>query len=114
MTDRMPRFIKDVLDTGEILALGAAMEKDEHILMMALMGKARRDASNALLRLATIPPTDTESIIWLQNEIRRYSDIIRWMRECKRMAQDQFNELAANDRDAIEEELYGNEPISDY
>lgn len=114
MTDRMPRFIKDVLDTGEILALGAAMEKDERVLMMALMGKARRDASKALLRLASIPPTDVESITWLQNEIRRYSDIIRWMRECKRMAQEEFDMLAANDRDAVEEELFGNEPISDY
>jgi len=108
-----PRFV-DVLDEIQTLALGAALEKDERILVMALIGKARRDAAEALKRLAIIDPTDLKSIKWCQDEIQRYSDIVRWIRECKREAREVYAALDAKDREAIDEAIYGDDEITDH
>lgn len=49
--------------------------------VLYLLDKARGEAIDALSRLITIPATNVEQIMHAQNEVKRFRDLVSWLRE---------------------------------
>lgn len=105
-----PAFVKDVLDDSDWLALGAALEQGERWLMMSMVMRAREDATAAVMKLLRVDPTDAISVKWCQDEVMRYSDIVRWLRSNLESAGETFNRMTGEDQLAIDEEIFGPSP----
>jgi hypothetical protein len=47
----------------------------------AILGKAKIEATAAMVGLVMIDPTEIEKVRGFQNEVRRYDDLVRWCAE---------------------------------
>jgi hypothetical protein len=70
--------------------------------LIAVLAKARREAADALAALADAPCTDANAIARLQNEVRRFADLVRWLREIVNEGLDDRYEVADGERDELE------------
>jgi hypothetical protein len=106
MTAKAGRLIRDIFNNGEILELGRRIEQDEAMVVEALCGKAREAAMAATAMLITVDPNDIPQVRQCQDEIRRYSDLIVWIREIAAEARNVADELDEDDRRALDDLLY--------
>jgi hypothetical protein len=70
--------------------------------LIAVLAKARRDAAEAIAALVDTPPSDTAAIARLQNEVRRFADLVRFLREIVNEGLDERYEVADAERDELE------------
>jgi hypothetical protein len=70
--------------------------------LIAVLAKARREAADAIAALVDQPPTDAAAITRLQNEVRRFADLVRWLQEIVSQGLDQRYEVADAERDELE------------
>ena len=79
-----------------------ARSKDGMRPLIAVLAKARRDAALAIAALVDTPPSDAAAIARLQNEVRRFADLVRFLREIVVDGLDERYEVADAERDELE------------
>jgi hypothetical protein len=79
-----------------------ARGKDGMRPLIAVLAKARREAAAAIAALVDTPPDDPAAIARLQNEVRRFSDLVRFLREIVMDGLDERYEVADAERDELE------------
>lgn len=76
------------------------------VLFMLL--KARDEAAEALAELATLPPgTPASELLRLQNDVCRYDDIMRWMRQLVARGFELDREISEAEREELADLLIG-------
>jgi hypothetical protein len=70
--------------------------------LVAVLAKARREAADAIAALVDTPPSDAAAITRLQNEVKRFADLVRWLKEIVNEGLDQRYEVADAERDELE------------
>jgi hypothetical protein len=70
--------------------------------LMAVLAKAKAQAADAIAALVDTPPHDPAAIARLQNEVRRFADLVRFLREIVNEGLDQRYEVADAERDELE------------
>ena len=70
--------------------------------LIAVLAKARREAAEAIAALVDTPPSDATAIARLQNEVRRFADLVRFLREIVNEGLDERYEVADAERDDLE------------
>jgi hypothetical protein len=70
--------------------------------LIAVLAKARREAAEAIAALVDQAPSDAAAIARLQNEVRRFADLVRWLKEIVNEGLDQRYEVADSERDELE------------
>jgi hypothetical protein len=70
--------------------------------LIAVLAKARREAAEAIAALVDTPPSDAAAIARLQNEVRRFADLVRFLREIVNDGLDERYEVADAERDELE------------
>jgi hypothetical protein len=70
--------------------------------LIAVLAKARREAADAIAALVDTAPSDAAAIARLQNEVKRFADLVRWLREIVNEGIDQRYEVADSERDELE------------
>jgi hypothetical protein len=71
--------------------------------LVAVLAKARREAADAIALLVDAAPSDTAAITRLQNEVKRFADLVRWLKEIVNEGLDQQYEVTDAERDDLEE-----------
>ena len=79
-----------------------ARAKDGMRPLIAVLAKARREAALAIAALVDTPPSDPAAIARLQNEVRRFADLVRFLREIVMDGLDERYEVADAERDELE------------
>jgi hypothetical protein len=79
-----------------------ARAKDGMRPLIAVLAKARREAAAAIAALIDTPPADAAAIARLQNEVRRFADLVRFLREIVMDGLDERYEVADAERDELE------------
>ncbi|HEV2956685.1 MAG TPA: hypothetical protein VGX95_11250 [Xanthobacteraceae bacterium] len=79
-----------------------ARSKDGMRPLIAVLAKARHEAADAIAALVDTPPSDAAAIARLQNEVRRFADLVRFLREIVNDGLDQRYEVADAERDELE------------
>ena len=79
-----------------------ARGKDGMRPLVAVLAKARREAAEAIAALVDTPPSDAAAIARLQNEVRRFADLVRFLREIVMDGLDERYEVADAERDELE------------
>jgi hypothetical protein len=79
-----------------------ARAKDGMRPLVAVLAKARREAADAIAALVDTPPSDAAAITRLQNEVKRFADLVRWLKEIVNEGLDQRYEVADAERDELE------------
>jgi hypothetical protein len=79
-----------------------ARQKDGMRPLIAVLAKARREAAEAIAALVDTPSSDAAAITRLQNEVRRFADLVRFLREIVNEGLDQRYEVADAERDELE------------
>lgn len=70
--------------------------------------KAREEAAEAMVELATLDTTATRArITHLQNEVRRYDDIVRWLREIVQTGFELDRDISEAEREELADLLAG-------
>jgi hypothetical protein len=76
------------------------------VLFMLL--KARDEAAEALAELATLPPgAPASELLRLQNDVCRYDDIVRWMRQLVARGFELDREISEAEREELADLLIG-------
>jgi hypothetical protein len=70
--------------------------------LIAVLAKAKAQAADAIAALVDTPPSDAAAIARLQNEVRRFADLVRFLREIVNEGLDQRYEVADAERDELE------------
>jgi hypothetical protein len=70
--------------------------------LIAVLAKARREAADAIAALVDTAPSDAAAIARLQNEVKRFADLVRWLQEIVNEGIDQRYEVADSERDELE------------
>ena len=70
--------------------------------LIAVLAKAKAQAADAIAALVDTPPHDPAAIARLQNEVRRFADLVRFLREIVSEGLDQRYEVADAERDDLE------------
>ena len=70
--------------------------------LIAVLAKAKAQAADAIAALVDTPPHDPAAIARLQNEVRRFADLVRFLREIVSEGLDQRYEVADAERDELE------------
>jgi hypothetical protein len=70
--------------------------------LVAVLAKARREAADAIAALVDTAPSDSQAIARLQNEVRRFADLVRFLREIVNEGMDQRYQVADAERDELE------------
>ena len=70
--------------------------------LIAVLGKARAQAAEAIAALVDTAPSDSLAIARLQNEVRRFADLVRFLREIVNEGLDQRYAVADAERDELE------------
>lgn len=107
MRRKAGRLIRDIFNNGEILELGRRIEQDEAMVVEALCGRAREEAMAATALLISVDPNDITAVRQCQNDVRRYNDLVVWIREMVADARTIAEELDDDDRRALEDLIYG-------
>ena len=78
--------------------------RNEHGMrpLIAVLAKARREAADAIAALVDTAPSDAAAIARLQNEVKRFADLVRWLQEIVNEGIDQRYEVADSERDELE------------
>ena len=78
--------------------------RNEHGMrpLIAVLAKARREAADAIAALVDMAPSDAAAIARLQNEVKRFADLVRWLQEIVNEGIDQRYEVADTERDELE------------
>lgn len=71
--------------------------------LIAVLAKARKEAAEAIAALIDTPPADAAAIARLQNEVRRFADLVRFLREIVSEGLDERYEIADAERDELEQ-----------
>ena len=79
-----------------------ARSKDGMRPLIAVLAKARREAALAIAALVDTPPSDAAAVARLQNEVRRFADLVRFLREIVVDGLDERYEVADAERDELE------------
>ena len=67
-----------------------------------MLAKAKAEAALAIAALVDAPPSDAAAIARLQNEVKRFSDLVRFLREIVMDGLDEAYEVADAERDELE------------
>jgi hypothetical protein len=78
-----------------------ARQKDGMRPLIAVLAKAKAQAADAIAALVDTPAHDSAAIARLQNEVRRFADLVRFLREIVNDGLDQRYEV----EDSLREEL---------
>ena len=70
--------------------------------LIAVLAKARREAAFAIAALVDTPASDAAAIARLQNEVKRFADLVRFLREIVMDGLDERYEVADAERDELE------------
>jgi hypothetical protein len=70
--------------------------------LIAVLAKARREAADAIALLVEADPAKPDEVGRLQNEVKRFADLVRWLREIVNEGLDQRYEVADAERDELE------------
>jgi hypothetical protein len=70
--------------------------------LIAVLAKARREAADAIAALVDTAPSDAAAIARLQNEVKRFADLVRFLREIVSEGLDERYEVADAERDELE------------
>ena len=70
--------------------------------LIVVLAKARREAAQSIAALVDTPPSDAAAIARLQNEVRRFADLVRFLREIVMDGLDERYEVADAERDELE------------
>jgi hypothetical protein len=79
-----------------------ARAKDGMRPLIAVLAKARCEAAEAIAALIDTPPADAAAIARLQNEVRRFADLVRFLREIVMDGLDERYEVVDAERDELE------------
>jgi hypothetical protein len=79
-----------------------ARAKDGMRPLVAVLAKAKAQAADAIAALVDTPPSDAAAITRLQNEVKRFADLVRWLKEIVNEGLDQRYEVADAERDELE------------
>jgi len=79
-----------------------ARVKDGMRPLIAVLAKARAEASDAIAALVDTPSSDAQAIARLQNEVRRFADLVRFLREIVNEGLDERYEVEDSLRDEFE------------
>jgi hypothetical protein len=79
-----------------------ARSRDGMRPLIAVLAKAKAQAAEAIAALLDTPPSDSQAIMRLQNEVRRFADLVRFLREIVNDGLDQRYEVADAERDELE------------
>lgn len=72
-----------------------------HPVTMYLLARAKQEAADALLALASVQPNDVDSIRGLQNDVQRFRDLRRWLSEAVDKGRESFQALREEERDQL-------------
>ena len=81
--------------------------------LIAVLAKARREAALSIAALVDTPPSDAAAIARLQNEVRRFADLVRFLREIVMDGLDERYEVADAERDELERLVAPPDDVSD-
>jgi hypothetical protein len=81
--------------------------------LIAVLAKARREAAEALAALVDADPENACDLRRLQNEVRRFADLVRWLKEIVSTGLDEGYEVADAERAELEELVAPESGISD-
>jgi hypothetical protein len=70
--------------------------------LIAVLAKAKAQAADAIAALVDMAPSDAAAIARLQNEVKRFADLVRWLQEIVNEGIDQRYEVADSERDELE------------
>jgi hypothetical protein len=70
--------------------------------LIAVLAKAKAQAAEAIAALVDTPASDAAAIARLQNEVKRFADLVRFLREIVNEGLDQRYEVADAERDELE------------
>jgi hypothetical protein len=70
--------------------------------LIAVLAKARREAADAIALLVEADPAKPEEVGKLQNEVRRFADLVRWLKEIVNEGLDLRYEVSDAERDELE------------
>jgi hypothetical protein len=81
--------------------------------LIAVLAKAKAQAADAIAALVDTPPADAAAIARLQNEVRRFADLVRFLREIVGEGLDRRYEVADAERDELERLVAPPDDVSD-
>lgn len=93
------RALRAIRDSADIEAQLSVMQGTRPVL--SILVKARDKAAQALTALAFIDVNRTHEIETLQNEVRRYDDLVRWFAEIVAEGFEADAEITAQDREEM-------------
>ena len=70
--------------------------------LIAVLAKARHEAADAIAGLVDVDADVAGDVRKLQNEVRRFADLVRWLKEIVNEGLDQRYEVADAERDELE------------
>jgi hypothetical protein len=78
--------------------------RNEHGMrpLIAVLAKARHEAADAIALLVEADPSKPDEVGRLQNEVKRFADLVRWLKEIVNEGLDQRHEVADAERDELE------------
>src|ERR1043166_6553555 len=79
-----------------------ARERDGMRPLIAVLAKAKAQAGDAIAALIDTAPSDAAAIARLQNEVKRFADLVRFLREIVGDGLDQGYEVADAERAELE------------
>jgi hypothetical protein len=103
--DPLERAAMATLESYVELSLDVGMQIDPRTTglrpVLTLLATARHDAAEALRTLIDADPLDHKEIMRLQNEARRYGDLVKWTRQIVAMGNEADQRLDAEDFDEV-------------
>jgi len=105
MTDPVSRLAlaRAVLISADIEEQLTARNEHGTRPLVAVLAKARREAAEALTLLVDVDPNQPADVTKLQNEVRRFADLVRWLKEIVAAGLDDRFEVNDAERDELEE-----------
>lgn len=70
--------------------------------LIAVLAKARAEAADALAALVDVDAENAPEVRRLQNEVRRFADLVRWLKEIVAAGLDDRFEVEDAERDELE------------
>lgn len=98
------RVLDDAMpDAGRLVQIWQALDRD---LMKGgptanLLAQAREEAREALAALVAVDAADQKTILRLQNEVRRYADLMRWVETSIQAGRNAWLEISDEDRQEV-------------
>jgi flagellar motility protein MotE (MotC chaperone) len=83
-----------------------ARARDGYRPLVAILVKARHAAADAIAALVAADPANAEDIRRLQNEVRRFEDLVRFTQELLVEGREEQLEIADADRAELEELIF--------